>query len=457
MNIAKLLEKGEDALKKKNFDYAIEILLQAVSFAPNSREAREMLRKAELKKYEHAYPSAALVAVFGFPAKLGMFVAGLSKKGNPEGFMMACEKFLTKDPKNKKVNMALGDAAAAAGHLQAAILAYETATEHHAEDADILKRFGALLWKDGQIRRAHEMYDRAVRLSPHDQDAIKARKNLAAEASLKETGFETARSSRELVKDKDALGKIEQEARLHRTDEDLATQRKELEARVAAGASGSEVLLELVQVCKRMKDWDAAGATLDRAIAKEPQNQQLSFARGDLELERLEDKRLQLLRDGKRDEAQRIETDLNKTRTKQFRERVKLYPTDLNLRFKLGDLLFKAGDVDAAIGEFQQTVRDPKFRSESQLRLGRAFKAKGQNELALRQLEQALEGQSGMSDRVKEILYERGDVLETMGRPEEARKEFGRIYEADIKYRDVGERLRKLETGDSPSRLTLDN
>ena len=117
MNINKLIEKGEDAQKKKNFDYAIEIFLQAVSFAPNNRRAREGLRTAELKKYEHSYPSAGLVAVFGFPARLGMLVAGLSKKSNPEGYMMACEKFLTKDPKNKKVNRPLGAAAAQAGHL----------------------------------------------------------------------------------------------------------------------------------------------------------------------------------------------------------------------------------------------------------------------------------------------------------------------------------------------------
>jgi len=154
---------------------------------------------------------------------------------------------------------------------------------------------------------------------------------------------------------------------------------------------------------------------------------------------------------------ERAQAELLKVRAAHLRERVKAYPTDLNLRFKLGDLLFAQGDIDAAIGEFQQTVRDPKFRSESHLRLGRSFKAKGQNDLALRQLEQAMDGQSGMSERVKEILYERGDTLERMGRPADAKLEFGRIYEFDIGFRDVGERLRKLEGGESPSTLSLEN
>jgi len=455
MNIAKLIEKGEDALKKKNFDYAIEILLQAVSFAPNSREARELLRKAELKKYEHSYPSAGVVAVFGLPARLGMFVAGLGKKGNPEAYMMACEKFLMKDPKNRGVNVALGDAAALAGHVQAAIFAYETAAEHHAADTGILKKLGNLLWKAGEIKKAHEVFDRAVKIDPHDQDAVKARKNLAAEASLKETGFETARSSRDLVKDKDALGKIEQDVRLHKTEEDLESRKKDVEDRLEKEET-ADLLVDLAHACKKLKQWDEALAAADRAIAKEPGNIQYKFVKGDLEIERLEERKMDLLKAGKKEEAKRTEAELFKVRTVQYRERVKAYPTDLNLRFKLGDLLFVQGDTDAAIGEFQQTVRDPKFRSDSHLRLGRAFKVKGQYDLALRQLEQAMDGQSGMSERVKEILYEKGDTLERMGRPADAKVEFGRIYEFDISYRDVGDRLRKLEGGESPSKLSLE-
>ena len=69
MNINKLIEKGEEAFKKKNFDYAISILMEAVQFAPNNRQARELLRKSALKKHEHAYPSGLAVAVFGLPAR----------------------------------------------------------------------------------------------------------------------------------------------------------------------------------------------------------------------------------------------------------------------------------------------------------------------------------------------------------------------------------------------------
>ena len=273
MNIVKLIEKGEDALKKKNFDYAIEILLQAVSFAPNNRRAREALRKAELKKHEHAYPGAAALAIFGLPAKLGMMFS--SKKTNPEGYMMACEKYLTKDPKSKRVNMALGEAAAIGGHVDTAILAYETVTEHHPNDVTALKMLGNLLRRNGQINEAHAVFDKAVRLAPQDQEALKSRKNLAAEASLKETGFETARSSRDLVRDKDAAGKLEAETRIHKTEDDLASQHAELQARSDKEPDNVDLLQRLADVCKRMKDWDGAFAALDKGREAQGQGQRI--------------------------------------------------------------------------------------------------------------------------------------------------------------------------------------
>jgi tetratricopeptide (TPR) repeat protein len=447
MNVTKLIEKGEDALKKRNFDYAISIFLEAVSFAPNERRAREGLRKAELKKYEHAYPSPVMAAIFGLGARFGMLFSSLSKKTSPEGFMMACERYLTKDPKNYRVNMALGDAAALGGHRDAAIFAYETAAEHNPDDVAALKKLAHLLWKTGHIKKAHEVYDRVVALAPKDQEAIKARKNVAAEASLKETGFETAASSRDLVKDKEAAGRIEQEGRLFQTEEDLDTQLAALEKQVEERAGDVDVLRKLADVHVKRGDYDKALEAMDRAIEAKPNEPALQFARGDIVLNHLELEVYELRQQGRTEEADAKVHELLRTRVEEFQHRVRVYPTDLKLRFELGEMLLELEETDQAIAQFQQTVRDPKYKSESQLRLGRAFAFKGQFDLAIRQLEQALEGQSGMSERVKEIHYLLGDIHARKGDLERARGEFGTIYEVDIGYRDVADRLSKLESG----------
>jgi tetratricopeptide (TPR) repeat protein len=389
-----------------------------------------------------------MVAIFGLGARLGMAVAGLSKKSNPEGFMMACERYLTKDPKNKNVNIALGEAAASAGHLDAAILALETASEHHPNDTVALKKLGHLLWKNGEINRAHGVFDKVVKLNPQDQEALKSRKNLAAEASLKETGFETADSSRDLVKDKDAAGKIEREARLYASETDLERKREKIETLLEKEPENIALFQDLALVLEKQGDHKAAMETMDRAIAVRPTDLALQFARGDLEMNHLEEEIRQLKAEGKLEEAAADQAQLLETRIEEYRKRIKAYPTDLKLRYTLGNLFFEKGEFEGAIAEYQQTFRDPRFKTISLMRLGKAFAEIGKYDLAIRQLTQALEGHTTMSDEVKEILYDLADVYERTGDKDKATREFNKIYEVDIGFRDVGDRLRKLESAD---------
>ncbi len=444
MNIDKLIEKGEDALKKRNYDYSISILLEAIAFGPNNRKARELLRRAELKKHEANYPSAGALAIFGLGAKTGMFFAGLGKKGNPEAYMMACERYLKLDPKSLSVNMKLGASAAAANHLHAAVLAYETAAEHHPQNVTALKALGSLLWQQGEIQRAHDVFDKACRIAPNDQEAVKSRKNLAAEVSLKTTGFESAKSSQDLVKDKDQAAKLERGTRIYRTDEDLADERKKLEASIESDPKNIELMLDLVEIIQKQNDYDGAVAVLDKAIALRPADTAIAFQRGDLVMTKLEEEVYALNKEGKKEEAAKKESALLGFKAEEFARRVKAYPTDLNFRYNLAKLMLQQGKLDDAIAQFQQTVKDPKYKSESQLRLGQAFAEKGNFDLAIRQLKNALDGTTGMSERAKEIHYSLGDIHERNGDKAKAAEEFGKVYEVDIGFRDVVDRIAKL-------------
>ena len=68
-------------------------------------------------------------------------------------------------------------------------------------------------------------------------------------------------------------------------------------------------------------------------------------------------------------------------------------------------------------------------------------------ERARGQLEKALETLSGMNNRVKEILYNLGVIAERMDDLEGARGYFARIYEADIAFRDVAQKMERLSAG----------
>jgi tetratricopeptide (TPR) repeat protein len=97
--------------------------------------------------------------------------------------------------------------------------------------------------------------------------------------------------------------------------------------------------------------------------------------------------------------------------------------------------------MDGAISEFQQTVRDPRRKIDSLTMLGNCFIQKGMFDLAENQLQKALDETGGMSDRKKEILYSLGLLKERQDKPEGALEEYKKIYEVDINFRDVSDRI----------------
>ena len=63
------------------------------------------------------------------------------------------------------------------------------------------------------------------------------------------------------------------------------------------------------------------------------------------------------------------------------------------------------------------------------------------HDLAARTFQNALKEKAVMDDEKKELIYHLGLTYEAMGREEQAIEQFKSIYEADIGYRDVAERV----------------
>ncbi len=125
------------------------------------------------------------------------------------------------------------------------------------------------------------------------------------------------------------------------------------------------------------------------------------------------------------------------------RSQVEQYPTNLALRFELGEMYLEAGMLDEAIGQFQLSVKLPAKRVESQRHLAGCFRKKRLFDLALDQLRAAAEGMREMTDLKKEVLYMLAGVYEDMGRAEDALREYQKIYGADITYKDVAKKVER--------------
>src|SRR5206468_10600697 len=66
---------------------------------------------------------------------------------------------------------------------------------------------------------------------------------------------------------------------------------------------------------------------------------------------------------------------------------VEKYPNDLQIRFDLGELYFKAGKISEAISEFQKAQNNPHRRIQAMGYLGQCFARRGMNDLAARTLQ----------------------------------------------------------------------
>jgi tetratricopeptide (TPR) repeat protein len=141
-------------------------------------------------------------------------------------------------------------------------------------------------------------------------------------------------------------------------------------------------------------------------------------------------------------QAERAEFQLNECKSRADR-----YPTDLQIRFELGELYFKTGKLSEAIQEFQKAQSNPARRISSMGYLGQCFARRNMNDLAARTLQNALKEKPVFDDEKKELIYQLGSILEKMGKKEDAIEQFKQIYEVDIGYKDVAAKVDAYYSG----------
>jgi tetratricopeptide (TPR) repeat protein len=123
------------------------------------------------------------------------------------------------------------------------------------------------------------------------------------------------------------------------------------------------------------------------------------------------------------------------------RKRSERNPTDLQLRFELGERLVEAERPREALPELQRARQNPNARLKSMNLLGRCYRDLGMLDLAAKQLEEAAREITSMDAMKKEIVYNLGLVYEQMGEAEKSVAAMKQIYESDYGYRDVAARV----------------
>lgn len=444
MAVGDLKNKAREALKRKQYELVAAMLQEYFGMQADDEEAMDLFFQAAKRQRELRGKSM-------FGGMLSKMSAGASK--DPKKRIASCLRVLAKNPDDKSSLMALGQACLDANAFGSALVAYRMAAEVDPKDSEPWKRLGESLGRRGRLPEALEALSKAVEIDPRDQEAARLRKNLAAEGALKVAGYETATSSRELIKDKTMAQSLESEQRLQMTPEHAASELDQLRAKIAEAPQDVRLRVREGDLLLQQGQLAAALKTFRSALALDPGNYDLSIRVGDLELRPLQ-QRARETREAARQNPGTAElggtadaamATLVQASLAEYGRRVKEHPLDLAERFRLGQWLLQAGRTDEALAEFQQTVRDPNRKVASLRYQAKCFESKNILNLAAKKLEEAAVGFPTLSSpQAKEIHYDYADLLVRMGKEAEARAIFERIVEEDAAYKDVLDRLGQL-------------
>jgi tetratricopeptide (TPR) repeat protein len=442
--------KAVAAIELCNFDYAISLLQAILKQEPQFLTGRQLLRRTEVTKSKSAKKSFFNIST----APIAVMKAQLEIKKDPKRAVEMLEKILEKEPYNRQANLVLKEAAMAAGWPEIGVFALRTLLEENPRDVKVLHELGRLHHELGESEREVEVYNKIIEINPLDAEALRLGKNASAHASMTTGGWTQAVSYRDLIKDKETAVSLEQQSRMRLTGESLDKQIAETYALQQAEPRNIDLARRLGALNEQKDDIAAAIAwyqyafdltkgadaglirkvsdlktkSLEREIAAHEEF--LSTHAADHELSA---KRTEELKGAKRKRAEILVEDA--------RKRMARNPTDLQLRFELGEHLVNAGRFREALPELQRARQNPNARLKAMNLLGRCYSDLGMLDLATKQLEEASREILAMDMMKKEIVYNLGLVYERMGESEKSLSCMKQIYEADYGYKDVATRV----------------
>jgi tetratricopeptide (TPR) repeat protein len=247
-------------------------------------------------------------------------------------------------------------------------------------------------------------------------------------------------SYRDILKDKDKSVALEQEGRQVKTDDVAQRQIAKLEAEIAREPNDMKKLRSVAELYTQQENYDRALETYNRIIEKEgAADSSLQKAIAETTIRKLDHaiKALDPQAPDYAEKAARLKAERDEYILSEARQRVERYPGDLSIRFELAELLFKAGKINEAMPEFQKARDNPHKRIQSMAYLGQCLAAQGKNDMAARQLQNAIKEKIVFDEEKKEMMYALAGVFEKMGKQNEGDELYKQIYEVDMGYKDV--------------------
>ena len=435
--------RGRQALESGRYDLAVDMLMEAVTAAPDVLETRKLLRAAQIANFRRNGKA-------GFGAKLGYMMArqkimGLIKKGQGAEAMAEAEKLLSQNPLDADNIEAAVKAAEAAGKADHAAISIEAAYECSNKDPSLLERVATYYTMAKRWDKARDAYQKLSELKPGDQRVMQLLKNTEAQATMN-AGWEQSAGKKggfqNLIANKEQAKKLDQANKAMVIGDDAEALIAEKIAQIEKEPKNMNFRRALARIYIQNKRYAEAveclSAAIEAAGAMDPElDRMLSQTRV-----QYYDQQIDALKaEGNEEAAAELEGEKNQFVFDDLAARVERYPNDLHLRYELGVQYFTYEYYDEALEHLQLAQKSPKDRLWALYYLAMCFLMKGQTDMAVMQLETARDQIPMMDDLKKKVVYQLGLCAESQGDLEKAYQYYKDVYSTDVGFADLSDRM----------------
>lgn len=443
--------RGNEAVPKENWDYAIQMYLTCVKLFPDNLTYRQSLRGTEYAKYGKNGTGAKMANMRLMTTRTKIKKCRMSKDW--AGVDQAAEEGLQINPWDPQLNADVGDACTQLGYPDVAIFAYEQSREADGTNKDVLRSLAALLEEKGEYKRAVECWQRFLKVEPTSGEARSKITQLDARSVMDRGGYEGAESTRNV-----RLGAGGQRPGQPADGPGMSIE-ADLQRAIRKEPANKDNYLKLADYYRRESQLEEAEEQLRKAL--EVSGNDLSIR------EILEDVQLDLMKrallvaneqsrrspddESAKQRATDMSAELLKREIEVYAVRVERYPQDMKVKYELATRYMKVRKWALAIPLFQQSRGDPRVKGESLVNLGKCFYYDGKIPLAIRQFEAAFAEITfeDKPDVYKDVYYSAAVLYEKQKNVKAAEDCYQKVLEVDYAFRDAVKRLNALQGADA--------
>ena len=452
---------GHDAVRKGNYDYAVQMYRDACRLEPLNLQFRQSLRAAQRLKFEND------------PNKVGMLAGA---KTHPHKSKARGAK--SKDQWAQALEHLEDAFAINPWDLGACIEASEIAVEHKApllarwlmesvlaqgkEDITYLRQLAHVYKSNNDFEQAIQCLELIRKVKPNE-DIIREIKDMMAEQAIGKTeassGVMKSLAAMALGRhdehQEQSAQSLPKEAEKLRGEAVARTPEEVLAADIERSPNSVGPYLRAAEHYKTKGDLEEAEKILAKGLKAMPGEALLMKDHAEIQMIRIRKLTQEWRKRHKANPSDlaakanldKLEKMLVDFEVKECARRLALNPGDPELHLQLGKVLARTGRHDEAIKSFQTARNSASIKVEALRCAGESFQAKGMLKLAERNYQDALKSLDPEdTEQLKALHYRIGRIAEEQGNLKDAEEHYTEAANLDYDYLDVAKRLQNLNS-----------